>query len=444
MAALLRPLGTALRRARRLALHWWILLAMVLGVLAGLLAVSLDGSDFVGRWIRPCGTVFLNLLKMIAVPLVLFSLVAGVAGLRDSSRLSRIGGKTIALYLGTTALAIAIGLCVVNLIRPGADLSPATRTSIQQSLVAKFGEQASQKTAAAQSVDIVQQLVDIVPANPFAALASTQMLQIVFFALLLGIGLTRLPRDKAAPVVAVFAGLSDAVIEIVQLIMKIAPLGVFALLCSVVADLGRDSAQLGELLTALLGYMATVVLGLLLHLVLVYGMLLRFVAKVPFRRFLRALAPAQLLAFSSSSSAATLPVTIECVEQGVGVHEEVSSFVLPLGATVNMDGTGLYQGVAAVFIATLYNMDLTFAQQLQIVLTASLASIGTAAVPGVGIIMLIIVLRQLQVPPEGIAIILGVDRPLDMCRTVLNVTGDATVATTVAASEGLLRRGDAA
>ncbi|MCA8977399.1 MAG: dicarboxylate/amino acid:cation symporter [Planctomycetes bacterium] len=430
-------------RRRGLALHWWILLAMVAGVGAGLMFVAFGGeagSDFVARWIKPIGTIFLNLLRMIAVPLVLFSLVAGVAGLNDTSKLSRIGGKTIGLYLGTTAVAITIGLVIVNLVQPGSNLTPDSRQTLKDSLVAKFGDVASQKVAAAQTVDIGQQIVDIVPQNPFAALAETEMLQIVFFALLLGVGLTRL-RDRAAPVVTVFQTLSDAIIEMVHLIMKIAPLGVFALLCSVVSDLGKDSAQLGELLLALLTYMITVALGLATHMFLVYALLIRFVAKVPFLRFLRAMSPAQLLAFSSSSSAATLPLTLDCVEKNVGVEEEVSSFVLPLGATINMDGTGLYQGVAAVFIATLYGIPLDLGDQLMIVLTATLASIGTAAVPGVGIVMLTIVLAQIHVPAEGIAIILGVDRPLDMMRTVLNVTGDATVATVVAASEKSLDRG---
>ncbi|GAB4137261.1 MAG: dicarboxylate/amino acid:cation symporter [Planctomycetota bacterium] len=427
-------------RGNRLALHWWILLAMVLGVGLGLVAVALGAGETASSWIKPFGTLFLNLLKMIAVPLVLFSLVAGVAGLNDTSRLSRIGGKTIALYLATTALAISIGLVAVNVIRPGSNLSPEVRRSIQQSLVAEFGKEAGEKIGAAHSVDMVQQLLGIVPTNPFTALASSEMLQIVFFALMLGIGITRLGKDRAARLVEVFASLSDAVIAIVHLIMKLAPIGVFALLFAVVADLGKDSARLGELLQALALYMVAVLVGLATHLVVVYGLILRFLARVPFGGFLKAMAPAQLLAFSSSSSAATLPVTIECVEERVGVHEEISSFVLPLGATVNMDGTGLYQGVAAVFIATLYNMDLSLAQQLEIVLTATLASIGTAAVPGVGIVMLTIVLEQLHVPAEGIAIILGVDRPLDMCRTVLNITGDATVATTVAATEGMLRR----
>ena len=277
------------------------------------------------------------------------------------------------------------------------------------------------------------------PQNPFAALAETEMLQIVFFALMLGIGQTRL-REKGAHVTAMFQSLSDAIIEMVHLIMKIAPLGVFALLCSVVSELGKDSAQLGELMTALLTYMFTVIAALALHMFLIYGCLLRFIAKVPFWRFLRAMAPAQLLAFSSSSSAATLPLTMDRVEKNVGVHEEVTSFVCPLGATINMDGTALYQGVAAVFIATLYGIPLDLGDQLMIVLTATLASIGTAAVPGVGIVMLTIVLAQINVPAEGIAIILGVDRPLDMCRTVLNVTGDATVATTVGASENSIDR----
>ncbi|MFO1078166.1 MAG: dicarboxylate/amino acid:cation symporter [Planctomycetota bacterium] len=426
---------------RRLALHWWILLAMLAGVLAGLAAVLLGepAARFVATWIKPVGTIFLNLLRMIAVPLVLFSLVAGVAGLNDTSRLSRMGGKTIALYLATTAVAITIGLVVVNLVRPGAGMDPATRDALRESLTAEFGARASEQVAAAQKVDIGQQIVDIVPKNPFAALAETEMLQIVFFALLLGVGLTRLGQ-KGTHVAAVFQTLSDAVIEMVHLIMRIAPLGVFALLCSVVSELGEDRARLGELLSALLAYMFTVVAALGVHLFVIYGLLLRLLARVPFRRFLRAMAPAQLLAFSSSSSAATLPLTIDRVEKGVGVEEEVSSFVLPLGATVNMDGTGLYQGVAAVFIATLYGMDLTLGDQASIVLTATLASIGTAAVPGVGIVMLTIVLGQIGVPAEGIALILGVDRPLDMCRTVVNVTGDATVATVVAASEDLLDR----
>ena len=282
------------------------------------------------------------------------------------------------------------------------------------------------------------------PTNPFAALANAEMLQVVFFALVLGIALTRLSQrvPETSHVVKVFQLLSDAIIEMVQLIMKLAPIGVFALLATVVADLGKDPAQLGDLLASLGGYMATVVLGLIAHWLLVYTVMLKLFTKVPWKRFAKAMVPAQLLAFSSSSSAATLPVTIRSVEQGVGVDEEVSSFVLPLGATINMDGTGLYQGVAAVFIANALGMPLDLGQQLTIVLTAALASIGTAAVPGVGIVMLVIVLKQVGLPEAGIGLILAVDRPLDMCRTVLNVTGDATVATVVASSEGLIHEGE--
>jgi Na+/H+-dicarboxylate symporter len=424
---------------RKLALHWWILLAMAAGVGYGLAAARLDAAQHVADWIQPFGTLFLNLLKMIAVPLVLFSLVAGVASLNDSSKIGRIGGKTVGLYIGTTAVAITIGLVVVNVFRPGSGISPELREQLR----AGFAEAASEKVAAAQNVRIVDQLVGIVPTNPFAALANSEMLQIVFFALMLGLALTRLNQKRpVAHVVETFQLLSDGVIEMVHLIMKIAPVGVFALMASVIADLGKDGEKTGQLLSALVGYMGTVVLALLLHGLIVYALLLKFLAKVPLRRFGRAMLPAQLLAFSSSSSAATLPVTINCVEKGLGVDEEASSFVLPLGATINMDGTGLYQGVAAVFIATVYGMQLTFVQQLEIVLTASLASIGTAAVPGVGIVMLTIVLRQVGVPLEGIALILGVDRPLDMCRTVLNITGDATVCTVVARSEGLLHEGE--
>lgn len=423
----------------KLAMHWWILIGLATGVAYGYVAAATGSADHVLTYIAPIGKLFLNLLKMIAVPLVLFSLVAGVAGLNDSGKLSRIGGKAIALYLGTTAVAIAIGLVVVNLLGPGKGLAPETR----ERLMAAYGDVAQQRAAAAAEVSILDQLVAIVPTNPFGALADAQMLQVVFFALMLGIALTRLARSNAevGHVVKVFQLLSDAIVEMVQMIMRLAPVGVFALLATVTADLGKDPASLSDLLASLGGYMATVVIALLVHYFVVYGALLRFFTKVPWRKFAKAMVPAQLLAFSSSSSAATLPVTIRCVEQGVGVDEEVSSFVLPLGATINMDGTGLYQGVAAVFIANALGIPLDFGQQLTIVLTAALASIGTAAVPGVGIVMLVIVLKQVGLPEAGIGLILAVDRPLDMCRTVLNVSGDATVATVVAGSEGLLHEG---
>ncbi|MBL8726888.1 MAG: dicarboxylate/amino acid:cation symporter [Planctomycetes bacterium] len=424
----------------KLAMHWWILIGLVAGVGFGYVAAVTGHSAFVLTFVDPFGKLFLNLLKMIAVPLVLFSLVAGVASLNDSGKLGRIGGKSIGLYLVTTAIAITVGLLVVNMFGPGTGLSPEVR----EKLLVAYGQTAAEQTQRASQVSITDQLLGIVPTNPFRALADSEMLQVVFFALMLGIALTSLSRRVPGTdhVVKVFQLLSDAIIEMVQLIMKLAPIGVFALLASVVADLGSDPAQLAELAQSLGGYMGTVVLALLLHYLLVYTAMLKLFTRVPWRTFAKAMLPAQLLAFSSSSSAATLPVTIRSVEQGIGVDEEVSSFVLPLGATINMDGTGLYQGVAAVFIANALGIHLDFGQQLQIVLTAALASIGTAAVPGVGIVMLVIVLRQVNIPEAGIALILAVDRPLDMCRTVLNVTGDATVATVVASSEGLIHAGE--
>lgn len=432
----------------KLALHWQILIAMVLGVIAGLLAAQLGLADssfgqvFLDL-IRLAGDLFTRLLRMIAVPLVLFSLVSGVASLSDTKRLARMGGKTIGLYLGTTAVAITIGLIVVNIVRPGSGLSPSTRDSLREAMVT--GEaltSANARVDSASQVSVMRQVLDMVPSNPFAALSEGAMLQVVVFSMLLGVALTRMPNEKSGPVVVLFSRLSDAIIELVQMIMRVAPFGVFALIATVVTSVGNDSEALGELGLALLSYAGTVILGLALHAIFVYLPLLHFVGKVSVFRVMRAIMPAQLLAFSSSSSAATLPVTIDCVEKGVGVDKEATSFVLPLGATINMDGTGLYQGVAAVFIATMYNLEIGLAGQVQIVLMAALASIGTAAVPGVGIVMLVMVLQQIDVPPEGIALILAVDRPLDMCRTVLNVTGDATVCTTVAASEGLLHEPD--
>lgn len=418
---------------RRLALHWQILIMMVAGVAFGILAARMGWGEFVRVAIYPFGRLFMNLLLMIAVPLVLFSLVAGVARLNDTRRLSRIGGKTIGLYVATTAIAITIGLTVANLFRPGSGISPETRDALQESSRAA----AEGAIARAESLSVVDQLIDIVPRNPFDALAGGNMLQVVFFALMLGIGVTLLGGQRTARVGALFQDLSDAVIAMVRLIMLVAPLGVFALLAHAIVQVGEDPERQAELFTALLGYMGCVVLGLLLHLGLVYLPLLRLLARVGPRQFLRAMAPAQLLAFSSSSSAATLPVTMACAEKRLGVDDEVSSFVLPLGATINMDGTALYQGVAAIFIANVYGLDLSLGAQLSILLTATLASIGTAAVPGVGLIMLTIVLRQAQIPVEGIALILGVDRPLDMLRTAINVSGDATVATLVARSEGM-------
>jgi Na+/H+-dicarboxylate symporter len=420
-------------------LHWRIIIGLVAGVIYGIIAAAAGWVQFTADWISPWGTIFLNALKLIAIPLVIGSLVTGVASLSDLSRLSRIGGKTIGIYVTTTAIAVTIGLLLVNVIKPGHNVPEQTRITLQE----QYGGDATQRDAAADVArerGPLQMIVDIVPTNFFdSASDNRNMLQIVFVAILFGIGLIQLPADKSKPLLDVFDALSHAVIRLVDLIMKIAPLGVFALIAGTITSVtGDDPSQVMQLLSALGFYMLTVILGMLLHVGLTYGALLKFWTPLTFKHFYQGIGPAQLVAFSTSSSGATLPVTMERCEEKLGTSEEISSFVLPLGATINMDGTALYQAVAAVFIAQTLGMDLTIAQQLTIVLTAVMASIGTPAVPGAGIIMLVIILEAINVPAQGIALILGVDRILDMLRTVTNVTGDATVCTVIAQSEGQL------
>lgn len=375
------------------------------------------------------GDLFLRGLRFIAVPIVLFSLVVGASSLNDIAKLGRIGIKTIVIYLSTTAVAITVGLLLANTVGPGRGFSESDRDTL---LASNQAAAADQLQIAAGKPDFWTVLLDIVPSNPFNALAETEMLQVVFAALLIGIALTLVPREKARPVIAFCEGMTEVIIKIVHIVMLMAPYAVFALIVTVVADLGLD------VLASLARYSLVVLAGLLIMIFGVYPTLLRLLTDVAYTRFFRAISPAQLLAFSSSSSGATLPVTMECCVERLGVKEEVSSFVLPLGATINMDGTALYQGVAAVFIAQMYGIELSVAQQLTIVLTATLASIGTAAVPSAGIVMIIIVLQSVGLPPEGIAVILGVDRILDMCRTTCNVTGDCMVASVVAAGENAL------
>ncbi len=407
-------------------------------------SIANDGAGFVAAVPRLIanlnkliGDLFIRVLRFIAIPLVLFSLIVGASSLNDLRKLSRIGGKTIVLYLCTTAVAITVGLVLANAIRPGTFVPQETRDRLAQMGASEFASKVTpDKVRAAKELSPWDQILNIVPQNPFEALSSAQMLQVVFTALIIGIGLTLIPKAKAAPIVALADGMTEVVIKLVQVLMLAAPVAVFCLISKVVAEMGL--AVLGSLVV----YSAVVIGGLLVMMFVVYPAILWGFARVGYRRFFRAIAPAQLVAFSSSSSAATLPVTMECAEDRLGVSEEVSSFVLPLGATVNMDGTALYQGVAALFIAQLYQIDVTLTDQLMIILTATLASIGTAAVPSAGLIMLVIVLQQLgfdqAVMAGGIAILFGVDRLLDMCRTVCNITGDSMVATVVAASEGEL------
>jgi len=414
-----------------LALHWKIILGMVLGVIYGLIANSFGLIDFTNDWIKPLGKIFVNLLKLIAVPLVFASLVKGVASLSDISKLSRIGGKTIAIYLISTIISVTIGLFLVNMIVPGAYFDKESVAMTQNSQ-----DGANKKILAADNVQEagpLQFLVDIVPTNIFESASDNRnMLQIIFFAILFGLSMVVLPNEKTLYVKGFFDGLNDIILKIVDFIMLVSPYGVFALLGAVVVDFGASST----LFIALGKYSLTVIIGLLLMIILIYPMILLLFTKVKYLDFFKAISPAQMLAFSTSSSAATLPVTMERCEEHLGISEEVSSFVLPLGATINMDGTSLYQAVAAVFIAQVFGIDLDLSQQLTIVLTATLASIGAAAVPGAGMVMLVIVLGAINVPAEGLALIFGVDRILDMLRTVVNVTGDATVATVVATTEG--------
>lgn len=417
----------------KLALHWKIVIGMVLGLLFGLLMKNLEMKGIVVDWVKPFGTIFINLLKMIAVPLILVSLIVGLSDLKDISKLSKLGGRTVVLYLFTTVTAVSIGLVLANVIKPGSFINEESR----KSLLENFAGDAAQKIELAEkakSSGPLQPLVDIVPENFFLALSDNgSMLQVILFAILLGIGLILIDEQKSKPVVDFFKGLNEVIMKIIDLIMMASPLGVFALMAALMVEIPDFST-----LAALGVYALAVVLGLLLMTFVLYPTLLMTLAKVNPVRFFKAIAPAQLLAFSTSSSAATLPVTMECVTDKLGVDEEVSSFVLPLGATVNMDGTSLYQAVAAIFIAQAMGIPLDLQTQLMIIVTATLASIGSAAVPSAGMVMLVIVLGQAGIPEAGLALIFAIDRPLDMCRTVVNVTSDACVATIVAKSVGKL------
>lgn len=415
----------------KLQLYTKILIGLLLGIIVGVSADRWGFSDFVLSYIKPVGSAFIKLISMVVVPLVFASLLVGTAGLNDIRKLGRIGGKTIAYYLCTTAIAISIGLLLANTFKPGAGLSDKTREQLMQS----SSRQASEKfETALKKPTITDTLLNIIPTNPIKAFAEGKMLQIIFFALILGISLTLIPAERSRPVINFFAGVNEVIIQIVHIIMKIAPYGVFALIAAVIGDLGLG------ILFVLLKYSVVVIAGLILHTMIVYPLAIKIFTKLKIGAFFRGIRPAQLIAFSSGSSSAALPVTMECTQENLGVSREVSSFALPLGATINMDGTALYQGVSAVFIAQVYGMGLTIEQQLTVVLTATLASIGTAGAPGVGMITLAMVLKSIGVPLEGIALIMGVERILDMCRTLVNVTGDASCAVVVASTEGELSK----
>lgn len=413
----------------KLALHWKILIGMILGLGFGLLMKNMEMNTLVTDWVKPFGTIFINLLKMIAVPLIVVSLITGLADLKDISKLSKLGGRTVVLYLGTTVLAVSIGLVLANLIKPGDYINEVSRKTLLESFTGDANAKI-ELAASAKNQGPLQALVDVVPENFFHALTdNASMLKVILFTILIGIGIILIDEQKSKPVVDFFKGLNDVILKIIDIIMLAAPIGVFALMASLMVEI-PDFTTLG----ALVVYGLTVVTGLLIMTYIVYPTLLYSFAKVGPRRFFSAIAPAQLLAFSTSSSAATLPVTLERVTEHLGVDEEVSSFVLPLGATVNMDGTSLYQAVAAVFIAQAMGIELDLSTQLMIIVTATLASIGSAAVPSAGMVMLVIVLGQAGIPEAGLALIFAIDRPLDMCRTVVNVTSDSAVAAVVANS----------
>jgi Na+/H+-dicarboxylate symporter len=424
---------------KKLALHWQILIGMLLGLIFGFIMLQIDGGkDFTDDWIKPLGSIFVKLLKLIAIPLILASLIKGISDLKDISKFKSIGIRTIITYVITTVIAISIGLVIVNVLQPGDGVSEETIAKLTSTYSENSGVQ-SKIAEASKQVESgpLQFIEDMVPDNAFNAMSNNSlMLQVIFFSIFLGISMLLIGEKRSEPLKNLFDSLNDVVLKMVDLIMLTAPYAVFALLANVVV-----SSDDPDILVALAQYAGVVLLGLILMILFYTIIVATVIKKNPFW-FLKEISPAQLLAFSTSSSAATLPVTMERVTEHIGVEEEVSSFVLPVGATINMDGTSLYQAVAAVFIFQALGLDLTFGDQITIVLTALLASIGSAAVPGAGMVMLVIVLESVNLPPEllpiGLALIFAVDRPLDMCRTVVNVTGDAMVSMLVAKSVGKL------
>ena len=418
-------------------LHTKIIIGLILGLLVGIASVFFGISNTITNWVMPFGTIFVKMLKLVAVPLILVSLISGISNLRDTAKLSRIGGKTFSIYILTTVLSIIIALFLANIVQPG----KAFPEEITIELREKYASEATMKINNAEKVENsgpLQMMVDVVPDNFFFAASNNKnMLQIIFFAILFGIALIMIPENKGDPVKKIFDGINEIIIKIVEIIMEYAPIGVFALLAGLIVDLaGDDPNNIIITLKPLIIYAITVLLGLATMVFLFYPSILYFITKIGYKNFFKAIFPAQMLAFSTSSSAATLPLTMKRVKKNLNVSEEVTSFVCPLGATINMDGTSIHQAISAVFIAQAFGQDLTIADQLVIIVTATLSSIGAAAVPGAGLIMLVIVLGAVGIDPQGLALIIAIDRPLDMCRTIVNVTGDATVASIVAYTEG--------
>ncbi|MFO7924005.1 MAG: dicarboxylate/amino acid:cation symporter [Bacteroidales bacterium] len=424
------------KKWKNLPLWGKIVAGMAGGLVWGILAVIFGLSLFNEQWIKPFGTIFLNMLKLVAVPLIFVSLVKGMASLTDISKLSRIGLKTLGFFMASTVVAITVGLLIVNIMKPGHAFPDSRRAEMQEQYAGTVGEKESiaDQVKTGSPLDF---LVDIVPENVVNAAAdNSNILQIIFFAILFGLAVALIPHEKVKVVKDVFDGLNEIVLKIVDLIMKTAPAGVFALLGTLVVEFtGDDVSESLDLFASLGLYIVATVLGYLVMIFIIYPLILRLITPVGYRDFYRAVSPAQMIAFSTSSSAASLPISMEVVERDLGVSKTISSFVLPIGTTINMDGTSLYQAVGAVFIAQAFGFDLTMAQQLTIVLTATLASIGTPGVPGGGVVMLVIILTSVGLPAEGLAMVLALDRPLDMLRTVVNVTGNCAASTVIAKSE---------
>lgn len=449
---------------KNIPLYIQIIIGIILGATWAVLSGWLGWQDFTRDWIDPFGKIFINLLKLIAIPLILFSIISGIVSLGNPKDLGKLGVRTLVIYLITTVLAVSLGLVLVNTIAPGKFLSKDVRNEnrISYELWAKQNGQIIKddirlserpenalivESKKMQMVDVpannkqtednsdlrrgpLQSLIELVPTNIFNALSGNgTMLQIIFFSIFFGITLLYIPPEKSKTIILFFDGATDVFIKMVDIIMKGAPFFVFALMAGVVNDIAGDNpSKIIEIFKGLGWYALTVLVGLLLMAFVVYpGVLKLLVPKRKFLDFLRGISPAQALAFSTSSSAATLPVTFECVEENLKVDKKIAGFVLPIGATVNMDGTSLYQAVAVVFLTQMHMINLSLGQQLTVVLTATLASVGSAAIPSAGVVMLMVVLNSVGLNPAWIAIILPVDRILDMVRTTVNVTGDATV-----------------
>ncbi|TNE68868.1 dicarboxylate/amino acid:cation symporter [bacterium] len=400
-------------------LYTKIFIGLVAGIVFGLIA-----GEY-ALYVEFLGTIFIRLITMVVVPLVMASLILGTASLGNIKQLGRIGLKTFLYYTITTAIAISIGLTLANILKPGAGIDDTAKKALMEN----YEGVAKEKVMSAKDTSVVDMLVRIIPTNPFASMASNDMLGLIFFSLSLGVALTYLPPEKTRGFINGIQTLNDAVVELVHLVMKFAPIGVFGLMSVVVAKFGVD------ILYTLIQYSLVVFIGLALHIIITYSASVKFLGKRNPISFLKDMREVMILAFSTSSSNATLPVNMDNCTEKFGVSPKISSFVLPLGATINMDGTALYQGVAAVFIAQVYGIDLTLTDQLMIILTATMASVGAAGIPGAGLITLTVILQTIGIPVEGIALILGVDRILDMCRTVVNVTGDASCALFVSESE---------